>query len=126
MIEMPFLVFVLKCRSTTRVCGDRKEVIPIMTFNFSKTNKRILVGGIVFVVFSYIAVELNELYIQAVRHESIHKDIERERWRAKQLGLQDTLVDSDDGFAEDYMATYRTPRPLVWLAALMPDKNVNK
>ena len=38
------------------------------------------------------------------RHSSIEKDIERERWRAKELGRTTVM---DDGFADRYMASLK-------------------
>jgi hypothetical protein len=59
--------------------------------------------GALFVVASYCG---SWYFIDSERqrrHQSIARDIERERWRRKQLGLpSDVDGDDDDGFAKRY------------------------
>lgn len=62
-------------------------------------DRRLVMASVVFVIVIYNAVYWSEEKVKVRRHESIMKDIERERWRAKELGLR---VPTDDGFAERY------------------------
>lgn len=62
-------------------------------------------AAVLFVVVTYLVVTKTEEANMARRHESIEKDIERERWRARELGLHS----KDDGFAENYMTTLGKP-----------------
>ena len=57
------------------------------------------VAGCLFVIGTFVGVSVNEELQKVRRHSSIAKDIEREKWRATQLGLETR----DDGFAETYM-----------------------
>jgi hypothetical protein len=48
----------------------------------------------------YVGVLFSEVQEKQRRHSSIQKDIEREQWRAQQLGVDKK---SDDGFADAYI-----------------------
>lgn len=56
--------------------------------------------GAAFVVSTFAGVMMYDTKERTRRHSSIEKDIERERWRAKELGLG--APEDDDGFATAY------------------------
>lgn len=64
-------------------------------------DKAVLYGSVLIALGAYIGVYYTEEIEKNRRHKSIEKDIERERWRARELGL---AAPSDDGFADTYLA----------------------
>lgn len=65
-------------------------------------DKKLVIAACMFVVFTYSSVWWTEEREKRRKHTSIEKDIERERWRADQLGLG--APEADDGFADTYLA----------------------
>lgn len=63
-------------------------------------DRRLVIGSTVLVTVVYFAIWWNEEQERLRKHTSIEKDIERERWRAEELGLGKP---KDDGFAEAYL-----------------------
>ncbi|ESL05999.1 hypothetical protein TRSC58_06334 [Trypanosoma rangeli SC58] len=79
-------------------CGDRAGQSWI---GWNRLRDRQLFFGSILVAASiYTAVYYSEESERQRRHTSIEKDIERERWRAKELGLGEPR---DDGFADAYL-----------------------
>ncbi|KAH9586376.1 Protein Pet117 [Trypanosoma melophagium] len=70
-------------------------------------DKYIFFGSIIAAIAMYVGISYNEEKERKRRHQSIEKDIERERWRAQQLGLE---TPKDDGFAERYIQRIRQNR----------------
>lgn len=84
-------------------------------------DKRMLIASCIAVIATYWIVEWREDRQLKRRHTSIAKDIERERWRAAQLGLDSP---SDDGFATKYMQNLPTPpRPIKFLDNIDDDSD---
>ncbi|EAN89012.1 hypothetical protein C3747_16g1164c [Trypanosoma cruzi] len=67
-------------------------------------DKQLFFGSLFFATSIYAAVHYSEEKERRRRHVSIENDIERERWRAKELGLEEPR---DDGFADAYMKKLR-------------------
>ncbi|KAG5485523.1 hypothetical protein LSCM1_07609 [Leishmania martiniquensis] len=70
-------------------------------------DRRLVIGCTLAAVGIYWAVYWSEEEERHRRHASIEKDIERERWRARELGLE---APTDDGFAQRYGAMDRKRR----------------
>jgi hypothetical protein len=66
--------------------------------------------SIAFALGTLAAVTLQEEVDKTRRHASIARDIEREKWRAKQLGLEAR----DDGFADKFIEE-KKQRPVTLL-----------
>lgn len=67
----------------------------------SKTDRNKFLFALVGSIACYVGVLYSEVQENQRRHSSIQKDIERERWRAQQLGIEGQT--SDDGFAHAYL-----------------------
>lgn len=65
-------------------------------------DKRLVAGCTALVLVIYFAVWWSEEKERLRKHTSIERDIEREKWRAEELGLEHP---TDDGFAEHYLQT---------------------
>ncbi|KAL7700539.1 hypothetical protein N2W54_001249 [Lotmaria passim] len=65
-------------------------------------DKRLVLFSTLTALGIYVAIYWNEEKERNRRHTSIEKDIERERWRARELGLSKP---TDDGFADRYEAS---------------------
>lgn len=79
------------------------------------------VASIAFIFTAYFGGEFYENKQKFRRHQSIEKDIEREMWRAKELGLSTAPKDGeapktvdDDGFAEKYLTDAKAKRSQSW------------
>lgn len=68
--------------------------------------------GVLFSIGSFYGVWWSMESEKARRHTSIARDIEREKWRRKQLGLPDKDV-YDDGFAEIYENQEKNKRDVI-------------
>lgn len=84
-----------------RFVGHDTAVQQLVSFKRPR-DRRLVVGSCITAAAIYLAVYYSEEKQRDRRHASIAKDIERERWRAKELGLVDPV---DDGFAEKYIAS---------------------
>jgi len=84
-----------------RFIGEDAAIQQLVSFKRPK-DRRLVIGSCIMAASIYIAVYLSEERQRERRHASIGKDIERERWRAKELGLMEPV---DDGFAENYIAS---------------------
>ncbi|KPI88426.1 hypothetical protein ABL78_2491 [Leptomonas seymouri] len=67
-----------------------------------RRDKRLVLGSTLVAIGIYVAVYWSEERERDRRHLSIEKDIERERWRACELGLDKP---ADDGFVDRYEAS---------------------
>lgn len=65
-------------------------------------DRRLVIGSACAAIGIYVAIYWSEEKERTRRHTSIEKDIERERWRARELGLEKPR---DDGFADRYEAS---------------------
>ncbi|KAH8604937.1 hypothetical protein ERJ75_001664800 [Trypanosoma vivax] len=81
-------------------CGDQKALKWIGWRR--RTDRHMFFGSIFAAIAIYASVYYSEERNRERRHASIAKDIERERWRAQELGYG---VPTDDGFAERYLGT---------------------
>ncbi len=63
----------------------------------------------VFCVGTFVVVSLQEEVQKTRRHSSIERDIEREKWRAKELGKEV----KDDGFAEKFILEKKMSAPSI-------------
>ncbi|CBH18323.1 uncharacterized protein TEOVI_000177900 [Trypanosoma equiperdum] len=70
-----------------------------------RVDKQLFFGSILVAAAVYAGVYYSEEAERSRRHASIAKDIERERWRALELGLEEP---TDDGFADKYIGQTRT------------------
>lgn len=89
-----------------RYIGSDPTVQHLVGFKRAR-DRRLLLGCTLTAVGIYCAVYFSEEKERNRRHASIEKDIERERWRARELGLSAPV---DDGFAERYEASGGTLR----------------
>ncbi|KAG5510586.1 hypothetical protein JKF63_06883 [Porcisia hertigi] len=81
-----------------RYVGSNPRVQQLVGFKRA-CDRRLVVGSTLAALGIYCLVYLSEEKERNRRHASIKKDIERERWRARELGL---AAPTDDGFAERY------------------------
>ncbi|TPP41695.1 Ras family protein [Leishmania donovani] len=91
-----------------RYVGTDPRVTHLVGFKRASERRLVVVCALA-ALGIYSAVYLYEEKERNRRHASIKKDIERERWRARELGLAAPI---DDGFAERYEALDgNTPMP---------------
>ncbi|AIN96002.1 hypothetical protein LPMP_090860 [Leishmania panamensis] len=83
-----------------RYVGSDPTVQQLVGFK-RPSERRLVIGCALTALAIYWAVYFSEEKERNRRHASIEKDIERERWRARELGL---AAPTDDGFAERYAA----------------------
>ncbi|GET86341.1 hypothetical protein, conserved [Leishmania tarentolae] len=83
-----------------RYVGTDPRVTHLIGFKRA-SEKHLVIGCTLTALGIYCAVYFSEEKERNRRHASIKKDIERERWRARELGLAAPI---DDGFAERYEA----------------------
>ncbi|AYU76531.1 hypothetical protein conserved [Leishmania donovani] len=83
-----------------RYVGTDPRVTHLVGFKRASERRLVVVCALA-ALGIYSAVYLYEEKERNRRHASIKKDIERERWRARELGLAAPI---DDGFAERYEA----------------------
>ncbi|KAG5484629.1 hypothetical protein CUR178_07220 [Leishmania enriettii] len=83
-----------------RYIGSDPTVQQLVGFKRA-SDRHLVVGCTLAALGIYWAVYFSEENERNRRHASIEKDIERERWRARELGL---AAPTDDGFAERYEA----------------------
>ncbi|KEG07122.1 hypothetical protein DQ04_10821000 [Trypanosoma grayi] len=79
-------------------CGDQTALTWIGWKR--RRDKQIFLGSILAAAAMYAGVYYYEEKERNRRHTSIEKDIERERWRAQELGLGEP---TDDGFAKRHI-----------------------
>jgi hypothetical protein len=84
-----------------RYIGSDVTVLEMVGFRRAR-DKRLVVGSALTAIGIYVAIYWSEEKEKNRRHTSIEKDIERERWRARELGLGKP---TDDGFAARYEAS---------------------
>ncbi|KPA77597.1 putative mitochondrial hypothetical protein [Leptomonas pyrrhocoris] len=84
-----------------RYTGSDVTVQEMVGFKRAR-DKRLVICSALTALGIYVAIYWSEERERTRRHTSIEKDIERERWRARELGLGKP---TDDGFVERYEAS---------------------
>ncbi|EPY34379.1 hypothetical protein STCU_01614 [Strigomonas culicis] len=85
-----------------------------------KKDRNLVIFALSGCLLTYVAVYLNEERERHRKHKSIEKDIERERWRAQELGLR---APADDGFADTYItATTEKKGAVDWMLGVINEK----
>jgi hypothetical protein len=79
---------------------DKSSRDRIIGWRFKRDRNKFLIA-LVGSIACYVGVLYSEVQEKQRRHSSIQKDIEREQWRAKQLGREGHMP--DDGFATQYI-----------------------